>query len=112
MTALRAPQIAVLAADTGPLQMSLFDEQNFAEISHPDYPAERLIACRNPALAELRARKRAELLDATGAALAPIQAASPRAGWPAPTGSGCASGRCWAGTRWPNTSTSRSPIRP
>ncbi len=75
LTALRAPQIAVLAADTGPLQMSLFDEQNFAEISHPDYPAERLIACRNPALAELRARKRAELLDATGAALAPIQAA-------------------------------------
>ena len=55
--------------------MSLFDEQNFAEISHPDYPGERLIACRNPALAELRARKRTELLDATGAALAPIQAA-------------------------------------
>ena len=62
MTALRAPQIAVLAADTGPLQMSLFDEQNFAEISHPDYPGERLIACRNPALAELRTRKRSELL--------------------------------------------------
>jgi len=75
LTALRAPQIAVLAADTGPLQMSLFDEQNFAEISHPDYPGERLIACRNPALAELRARKRHELLDATEAALTPIQAA-------------------------------------
>ena len=42
LTALRAPQIAALAADTGPLQMSLFDEQNFAEISHPDYPGERL----------------------------------------------------------------------
>jgi hypothetical protein len=75
LTALRAPQIAALAADTGPLQMSLFDEQNFAEISHPDYPDERLIACRNPALAELRARKRTELLAATEAALAPIQAA-------------------------------------
>jgi hypothetical protein len=75
LTALRAPQIAALGADTGPLQMSLFDEQNFAEISHPDYPAERLIACRNPDLAEPRARKRTELLDATQAALAPIQAA-------------------------------------
>jgi hypothetical protein len=75
LTALRAPQIAVLAADTGPLQMSLFDEQNFAEITHPDYPGERLIACRNPALAELRARKRTELLAATQTSLAPIQAA-------------------------------------
>ena len=53
----------------------LFDEQNFAEITHPDYPGERLIACRNPALAESRAGKRAELLDATDTALAPIQAA-------------------------------------
>src|SRR5664279_3399177 len=56
LTALRAPQIAVLAADTGPLQMSLFDEQNFAEITHPDYPGERLVACRNPALADRRGR--------------------------------------------------------
>jgi hypothetical protein len=46
LTALRAPQIAVLAA--GPLQMSLFDEQNFAEITHPAYPGERLVACRTP----------------------------------------------------------------
>jgi len=75
LTALRSPQIAVLAADTGPLQMSLFDEQNFAEITHPDYPGERLIACRNPALAELRAGKRAQLLDATETAVAPILAA-------------------------------------
>jgi len=75
VTALRAPQIAALAADTGPLQMSLFDQQNFAEIAHPDYPGERLIACRNPALAELRARKRQELLAATEALLAPAQAA-------------------------------------
>jgi hypothetical protein len=75
VTALRAPQIAVLAADTGPLQMSLFDQQNFAEFLHPDYPGERLVGCRNPALAELRGHKRLELLNATEALLAPIQAA-------------------------------------
>jgi len=65
ITALRAPQIAALAADDGPLQMSLFDEYNFAEITHPDYPGERLVCCQNPLLAEERARKREELLDAT-----------------------------------------------
>src|SRR5664279_2096774 len=70
LTALRSPQIAVLAADTGPLQMSLFDEQNFAEITHPDYPTERLVACRNPALADLRGRNRLDLLTATEKALA------------------------------------------
>ncbi len=65
VTALRAPAIAALARDDGPLQMSLFDTQNFAAITHPDYPGERLICCRNPALAEQRARKREELLAAT-----------------------------------------------
>lgn len=65
ITALRAPAIAKLARDDGPLQMSLFDTQDFAEIAHPDYPDERLIACRNPALAAERARKRADLLAAT-----------------------------------------------
>jgi hypothetical protein len=65
ITCLRAPDIAALAADDGPLQMSLFDTQDLAEISHPDYPGERLIACRNPALAHERARKRADLLTAT-----------------------------------------------
>jgi hypothetical protein len=75
LTALRAPQIAALAAEDGPLQMTLFDEQNFAEIIHPDYPGERLVACRNPALATERARKRTDLLAATEAALAPIIAA-------------------------------------
>lgn len=74
LTALRAPQIAALAADDGPLQMSLFDTVNFAEISHPDYPGERLIACRNPALAAERARKRTDLLAATENLLAPIAA--------------------------------------
>ena len=72
ITALRAPQIATLAAEDGPLQMSLFDTQDLAEISHPDYPGERLIACRNPALAAERARKRHELLAATETLLAGI----------------------------------------
>ena len=68
----------MLAADTGPLQMSLFDEQNFAEITHPDYPGERLIACRNPALADLRARKRVwSCWPPPRAPLAPILAAVP-----------------------------------
>ena len=65
VTALRAPAIAKLAADDGPLQMSLFDQHDLAEIAHPDYPDERLIACRNPPLAAERARKRGALLDAT-----------------------------------------------
>jgi Transposase DDE domain len=72
ITALRAPAIATLAAADGPLQMSLFDQHDLAEISHPDYPGERLIACRNPALAAERARKRDELLAATEGLLAPI----------------------------------------
>ena len=72
ITALRAPAIAKLARDDGPLQMSLFDTQDLAEIAHPDYPGERLIACRNPALAAERARKRAELLAATDKLLAGI----------------------------------------
>jgi hypothetical protein len=75
VTALRAPAIAALAADDGPLQMSLFDQTNLAEISHPDYPGERLVACRNPALATERARKRLALLDATDTELSKIAAA-------------------------------------
>ena len=72
VTALRAPAIALLAADQGPLQLSLFDQTNLAEITHPDFPGERLIACRNPALATERARKRLALLDATDLELAKI----------------------------------------
>ena len=72
ITALRAPAIAKLARDDGPLQMSLFDTQDLAEISHPDYPGERLIACRNPALAAERARKRRDLLAATDRLLAGV----------------------------------------
>jgi Transposase DDE domain len=75
VTALRAPAIAALAADDGPLQMSLFDQVNLAEITHPDYPGERLVACRNPALAIERARKRLALLEATDTELNKITAA-------------------------------------
>ncbi len=74
VTALKAPDIAALAADGGPLQLSLFDEQNLAEITHPGYPGERLVACRNPALAESRRRKRESLLAATEADLDKIRA--------------------------------------
>jgi len=75
VTALRAPDIASLAVDDGPLQMSLFDQANLAEITHPDFPGERLIACRNPALATERARKRLALLAATDLQLGKIAAA-------------------------------------
>jgi Transposase DDE domain len=74
VTALKAPAIAALAKDDGPLQMSLFDTQNFAEIAHPDYPGERLICCHNPVLAADRARKREDLLAATETDLAKIRA--------------------------------------
>jgi hypothetical protein len=72
ITALRAPAIRKLMADDGPLQLSLFDEQDLAEITSPDFPGERLIACRNPVLAADRARTRTELLAATGKLLAPL----------------------------------------
>lgn len=71
ITSLRAPAIKKLASE-GVIQSSLFDEANLAEITHPDFPTERLVACRNPALAAERARKREELLAATEALLAPI----------------------------------------
>jgi hypothetical protein len=74
ITALRAPAIRKLMADDGPLQLSLFDEQDLAEITSPDYPGERLIACRNPVLAADRARTREDLLAATEKLLAPLLA--------------------------------------
>jgi hypothetical protein len=78
ITALRAPAIRSLA-EAGALQLSLFDERDLAEIASPDYPGERLVVCRNPLLAEERARKRAELLEATEARLAAVQARVRRA---------------------------------
>ena len=74
ITALRAPAIKKLMADDGPLQLSLFDQQDLAEITSDDFPGERLVACRNPVLAAERARKREALLAATGNLLAPILA--------------------------------------
>ena len=78
ITALRAPQLQALAAGGGPLQMSLFDKSDLAEIHHADYPGERLIACRNPLLADQRARKRKELLEATEKELNKVLAATTR----------------------------------
>jgi hypothetical protein len=78
ITALRAPAIQALAAG-GTLQLSLFDQQDLAEITHPDYPGERLLVCKNPLLAEERARKRGELLEATERELAQIATATARA---------------------------------
>jgi hypothetical protein len=74
ITALRAPAIKALATDDGPLQLSLFDDRDMAEITSPDYPGERLVVCRNPLLAAERRRKRDELLAATEKDLARIQA--------------------------------------
>ena len=72
ITCLRAPAIKKLAGDGGPLQLGLFDQQDLAEISSPDYPGERLIACHNPFLAQERAAHRERLLAATQAELAKI----------------------------------------
>jgi hypothetical protein len=72
VTALRAPAIRKLMADDGPLQLSLFDEQDLAEITSGDFPGERLVACRNPVLAADRARTREDLLAATEKLLAPL----------------------------------------
>ena len=77
ITALRAPAIKALR-DAGALQMSLFDERDMASVTSPDFPGERLIVCRNRALATERARKREDLLAATERELARIAAAVAR----------------------------------
>jgi transposase len=77
ISALRAGQIKALV-EAGAIQLSLFDRQNLFEITHPDYPGERLVCCHNPALADERARKRNELLAATEQELATIAAAATR----------------------------------
>jgi DDE family transposase len=78
ITALRAPQVKKLVRG-GDLQLTLFDQTDLAEITSPDFPAERLVACMNPFLAAERARKRESLLAATEADLAKIAAACARA---------------------------------
>lgn len=77
ITALRTPQIQKFASQ-GMVQVSLFDEQDLAEITHPDYPGERLILCRNPLLAAERLRKRGELIEAAEKKLKEIEAATKR----------------------------------
>jgi hypothetical protein len=78
ITALRAPQVKNLVR-SGDLQLTLFDTQDLAEITSPDFPGERLVACKNPFLEAERARKRESLLAATEADLAKIAAACTRA---------------------------------
>ena len=73
ITALKSGQIRALL-DDGALQMDLFDERNLFELAHPDFPDERLVACRNPELARRRAHKRAALIDATTAELDKVRA--------------------------------------
>ena len=73
ITALKSASIRVLI-EQGQLQLDLFDERNLLELSSPDYPGERLVACRNPQLAKLRAHKREALLAATESSLAKIKA--------------------------------------
>jgi hypothetical protein len=73
ISALKTAAIRALV-EGGQLQLDLFDERNLFELTHPDYPGERLVACRNPELARLRAHKREDLLLATEAALTAIQA--------------------------------------
>jgi len=77
ITALRAADIAKLVA-SGSLQLSLFDQRDLAEIEDPAFPDERLVVCRNPMLADERARKRGELLAATEAKLQKLADATKR----------------------------------
>jgi Transposase DDE domain len=77
ITALRAPQVKTLVRD-GDLQLTLFDQTDLAEITSPDFPGERLVACKNPFLEAERARKRESLLQATEADLEKIAAACAR----------------------------------
>jgi Transposase DDE domain len=78
ITALRAPQVKALVRD-GDLQLTLFDQADLAEITSPDFPGERLVACKNPFLEAERARKRESLLAAAEAGLTKIAAACTRA---------------------------------
>jgi transposase len=77
ITALRAPQIRTLV-ESGAIQLTVFDTRDMAEITHPDYPDERLIVCRNPMLARQRAHNREDLLQATERQLEKIKLATTR----------------------------------
>lgn len=77
VSALRTEGIRKLC-DAGTIQLSLFDKQDLAEVTSEHFPDERLVVCRNPALAEQRGRKRQELLKATEEKLEPIRRATER----------------------------------
>src|SRR5207245_1757998 len=79
ITALKSTQIRSLVEGEA-LQLGLFDERNLLELSHPDYPGERLVACRNPELAKLRGHKRRSLLEATHKELEKVRAQVGRGG--------------------------------
>jgi Transposase DDE domain len=79
ITALRSPDIAKLIEEQGPWQLSLFDERGLIEVASEHYPGERLVVCRNPALAQERADKREALLKATEKDLDAIVGATGRA---------------------------------
>src|SRR5690349_17032725 len=109
ITALRAPAIKQLAAAGGPLQPSLFDDRDMAEITSPDYPGERLVVCKNPLLAEGPASARSWWPSPRRNS----RASSPRCGGragrcAAPQQSARRSAPCWAGAIWP--SISKSPL--
>ena len=110
ITALRAPAIKALAAEGGPLQPSLFDTRDMAEINSPDYPGERLVVCKNPLLGQERAPKRSELLAATEKELIRIQARVQRASKPlhGAAAIGQAVGAVLGQRRWPSISRSAS----
>jgi transposase len=97
ITALKAPQVKKLVKE-GQLQLSLFDEQNLAEIASDDYPGERLVVCRNPLVAAERARKREDLLQATERALSEIQGRVERGTLSGEAEIGLATGAVW--NRW------------
>ena len=97
ITALKAPQVKKLVKD-GALQLSLFDEQELAEIAADDYPGERLVVCRNPLVAQERARKRNDLLAATERALTEIAGRVARGTLEGEAAIGLAVGEVW--NRW------------
>ena len=76
ITALRTGAIRKLV-DGKTIQLGLFDERNLFEFTHPDYPGERLVACRNPELAQRRAHKRQALMEVTGKELEKVRDGGP-----------------------------------
>ena len=113
ITALRAPQIQALTLAPS-FQLSLFDERGLCEVTSPEFPGERLVVCRNPAVAAERARKREELLERTEDELekvkAMVQGTARHAAQTRPRGrSASAPAGLSTSARWPSTSPSRSP---